>query len=200
MTRRYPPVFSVILFIIAVYIVVANPIAIFAPWISAAINGIVMIIGGIFSAVCYVYDKYAIFTIHVVIIALYGKQLFSKEAKAKYLEAINIANSYKQNDYSDACDNYDTYCESRSKIVDILTPLYALSLLTLTIIVLNIAFPNFYQYSILQGCGNILTNEVENGVILIGSLLVAPAIIMLPVMLGLLVATFKADGMLDTKW
>lgn len=199
MTRRYPPVFSVILFIIAVYIVVANPIAIFAPWISAAINGIVMIIGGIFSAVCYVYDKYAIFTIHVVIIALYGKQLFSKEAKAKYLEAINIANSYKQNDYSDTCDDYDTYCESRSKIVDILTPLYALSLLILTIIALNIAFPNFYQYTILQGCGNILANEMEKGAVLFGSLLATPVIIMLPVTLGLLVATFKADGMLDTK-
>lgn len=199
MTRRYPPVFSVILFIIAVYIVVANPIAIFAPWIYAAINGIVMIISGIFSAVCYVYDKYAIFTIHVVIIALYGKQLFSKEAKAKYLEAINIANSYKQNDYSDMCDDYDTYCESRSKIVDILTPLYALSLLTLTIILLNIVFPNFYQYTILQGCGNILTNEVEKGVVLFGSLLATPVITMLPVTLGLLIATFKADGMLDTK-
>jgi hypothetical protein len=199
MTRRYPPVFSVILFIVAVCIVVANPIAIFAPWISAAINGIVMIIGGIFSAVGYVYDKYAIFTIHVVIIALYGKQLFSKKAKAKYLEAINIANSYKQNDYSDTCDDYDTYCESHSKIIDILTPLYALSLLTLTIIILNIVFPNFYQYTILQGCGNILTNETEAGVVLFGSLLLTPVIIMLPVMLGLLVATFKADGMLDTE-
>lgn len=199
MTRRYPPVFSVILFIIAVYIVVANPIAIFAPWISAAINGIVMIIGGIFSAVCYVYDKYAIFTIHVVIIALYGKQLFSKEAKAKYLETINIANSYKQNDYSDTCDDNDAYCESHSKIVDILTPLYALSLFTLTIIILNIVFPNFYQYTILQGCENIPTNEMERGVILFGSLLATPVISMLPVMLGLLVATFKADGMLDTK-
>lgn len=199
MTRRYPPVFSVILFIIAVYIVVANPIAIFAPWISAAINGIVMIIDGIFSAVCYVYDKYAIFTIHVVIIALYGKQLFSKEAKAKYLEAINIANSYKQNDYSDTCDDYDIYCESHSKIVDILTPLYALSLLILTIIVLNIAFPNFYQYTILQGCRNILANEMEKGSVLFGSLLATPVIVMLPVMLGLLVATFKADSMLDTE-
>ena len=199
MTRRYPPVFSVILFIIAVYIVVANPVAIFAPWISAAFNGIVMIIGGVFSAVGYVYDKYAIFTIHVVIIALYGKQLFSKEAKAKYLEAIDIANSYKQNDYSDMCDDYDTYCESRSKIVDILTPLYALSLLTLTIIILNIAFPNFYQYTILQGFGNLLTNEMETGVVLFCSLLATPVITMLPVMLGLLVATFKADGMLDTK-
>ena len=199
MTRRYPPVFSVILFIIAVYIVVANQVAIFAPWISAAINGIVMIIGCIFSAVGYVYDKYAIFTIHVVIIALYGKQLFSKEAKAKYLEAINIANSYKQNNYSDTCDDYDAYCESRSKIVDILTPLYALSLLTLTIITLNIVFPNFYQYTILQGCGTLLTNEMEKGAVLFGSLLVTPVIIMLPVTLGLLVATFKADSMLDTK-
>lgn len=199
MTRRYPPVFSVILFIIAVYLVVANPIAIFAPWIYAAINGIVMIIGGIFSAVCYVYDKYAIFTIHVVIIALYGKQLFSKEAKAKYLEAINIANSYKQNDYSDTCDDYDAYCESHSKIVDILTPLYALSLFTLTIIILNIVFPNFYQYTILQGCGNIPTNEMEKGVILFGSLLATPVISMLPVMLGSLVVIFKANGMLDTK-
>lgn len=158
-----------------------------------------MIIGSIFSAVGYAYDKYAIFTIHAVIIALYEKQLFSKEAKAKYLEAINIADSYKQNDYSDTCDDYDAYCESRSKIVDILTPLYALSLLTLTIIILNIVFPNFYQYTILQGYGNILTNEMENGVVLFGSLLTIPVITMLPVMLGLLVATFKADGMLDTK-
>lgn len=199
MTGRYPPVFSVILFIIAVYIVVANPIAIFTPWISAAINGTVMIISGIFSAVCYVYDKYAIFTIHVVIIALYGKQLFSKEAKAKYLEAINIANSYKQNDYSDACDDYDAYCESRSKIVDILTPLYALSLLTLTIIILNIAFPNFYQYTILQEYGKTLANGMEKGAILFVSLLTTPVSIMLPVMLGLLVAAFKANSMLDTK-
>lgn len=158
-----------------------------------------MIIGGIFSAIGYVYDKYAIFTIHVVIIALYGKQLFSKEAKVKYLETINIANSYKQNDYSDTCDDYDAYCESRSKIVDILTPLYALSLLTLTIIILNIAFPNFYQYTILQGCGNILTNEMEKGTVLFGSLLATPVIIMLPITLGLLIATFKADSMLDTK-
>ena len=199
MTRRYPPVFSVILFIIAIYIIVANPVAIFAPWISAMINGIIIIISSIFSAVGYAYDKYAIFTIHAVIIALYGKQLFSKEAKVKYLEAINIANSYKQNDYSDMCDDYDAYCESRSKIVDILTPLYTLSLFTLTIIILNIVFPNFYQYTILQRCGNILTNEVEKGAVLFGSLLVAPAITALPVMLGLLVATSKADRMLDTK-
>lgn len=41
------------------------------------------------------YNEYAIFTLHVVIIALYGKQLFSKEIKAKYHASLKTINDYK---------------------------------------------------------------------------------------------------------
>lgn len=157
MSKRYPPIFNVILFAVAVCIILANPMTMLMPWISTVTNSIVFAVSSIFNAVGYVYDRYTIFALHVVIIALYAKQLFGKEAKAKYLEAIELVETNKN------LDNYDEYHEVRDNLVDVLTPLYVESILVLIIIVLNAIFPNFYQFTLLQA-------SCESGVDVVGIL------------------------------
>ena len=73
-------------------------------------------VSSIFNAVGHVYDRYTVFALHVVIIALYAKQLFGKEAKAKYLKAIELVESNKN------LDNYDEYHEVRDNLVEHSTP------------------------------------------------------------------------------
>lgn len=194
MSKRYPPIFNVILFAIAVCIIVINPMTMLTPWISTVTSFIVFAVSSIFNAVGYAYDRYTIFALHVVIIALYAKQLFGKEAKAKYLEAIELVESNTQ------LDNYNEYREVRDNLGDVLTPLYVESILVLIIIVLNTIFPNFYQFTLLQATW-------ESGVDTAGDIailtFVQPMMITLifgtTIMIGLVLAYFKADSILTSK-
>lgn len=194
MSKRYPPIFNVILFAVAVCIILANPMTMLMPWISTVTNLIVFAVSSIFNAVGYVYDRYTVFALHVVIIALYAKQLFGKEAKAKYLEAIELVESNKN------LDNYDEYHEVRDNLGDVLTPMYVESILVLIIIVLNTIFPNFYQFTLLQA-------SCESGVDTVGDIAVLtfiqPMMITLifgtSMLIGLVLAYFKADSILTSK-
>lgn len=194
MSKRYPPIFNVILFAIAVCVIVINPMTMLTPWISTVTSFIVFAVSSIFNAVGYAYDRYTIFALHVVIIALYAKQLFGKEAKAKYLEAIELVESNTQ------LDNYNEYREVRDNLGDVLTPLYVESILVLIIIVLNTIFPNFYQFTLLQA-------TCESGVDTAGDIailtFVQPMMITLifgtTTMIGLVLAYFKADSILTSK-
>lgn len=194
MSKRYPPIFNVILFAVAVCIILANPMTMLMPWISAVTNFITFVVSGIFNAVGYAYDRYTIFALYVVIIALYAKQLFGKEAKAKYLEAIELVESNKN------LDNYNEYRETRDTLGDALTPLYVESILVLIIIVLNAIFPNFYQFTLLQA-------SCESGVDTVGDIAVLnfiqPMMITLifgtSMLIGLVLAYFKADSILTSK-
>lgn len=194
MSKRYPPIFNVILFIVAVCIILANPMTMLMPWISTVTSFVVFAVSSIFNAVGYVYDHYTIFALHVVIIALYAKQLFGKEAKAKYLEAIELVESNKN------LDSYNEYREVRDNLGDVLTPIYVESILVLIIIVLNTIFPNFYQFTLLQA-------SCESGVDAVGDIMVLtfiqPMTITLifgaTMMIGLVLAYFKADSILTSK-
>lgn len=194
MSKRYPPIFNVILFAVAVCIIVINPMTMLMPWISTVTSFVVFAVSSIFNAVGYVYDRYTIFALHVVIIALYAKQLFGKEAKAKYLEAIELVESNKN------LDNYNEYREVRDNLGDVLTPLYVESILVLVIIVLNTIFPNFYQFTLLQA-------SCESGVDVVGDITVLtfiqPMMITLifgtSMLIGLILAYFKTDSILTSK-
>lgn len=183
-----------ILFAVAVCIILANPMTMLMPWISTVTSFVVFAVSGIFNAAVYAYNRYAIFTIHVVIIALYAKQLFGKEAKAKYLEAIELVESNKN------IDNYNEYREVRDNLGDVLTPMYVESILVLIIIVLNTIFPNFYQFTLLKA-------SCESGVDAMGDIAVLtfiqPMMITLifgtTMMIGLVLAYFKADSILTSK-
>ena len=194
MSKQYPPIFNVILFAVAVCIILANPMTMLMPWISTVTSFVVFAVSSIFNAVGYVYDRYTIFALHVVIIALYAKQLFGKEAKAKYLKAIELVESNKN------LDNYNEYREVRDNLGDILTQLYVESILVLIIIVLNTIFPNFYQFTLLQA-------SCESGVDAVGDVVVLtfiqPMTITLifgaTMMIGLVLAYFKAESILTSK-
>ena len=194
MSKHYPPIFNVILFIVAVCVIIVNPMTILMPWISTVTNFIAFAVSSIFNAVGYAYDRYTIFALHVVIIALYAKQLFGKEAKAKYLKAIELVESNKN------LDSYNEYREVRDNLGDVLTPMYVESILVLIIIVLNTIFPNFYKFTLLQAsCGS--------GVNAVGDIMVLtfiqPMTIALifgaTMMIGLVLAYFKADSILTSK-
>lgn len=170
MSKRYPPIFNVILFTIAVAFMLLNPIANMIPWlpdaIKTAVAAAMYVIYDFFNAagkfIVDAYNKYAIFTLHVVIIALYGKYLFNKDVKIKYQKAIETINNDEQDDgkLSDAKRDYENITEC----------LYILSAWVLSLITLNIVFPNFYHFTILQCFGNAATRWYE----MIGAFIVAP--------------------------
>lgn len=194
MSKRYPPIFNVILFIVAVCTILANPMTMLMPWISTVTSFVVFAVSSIFNAVGYVYGHYTIFALHVVIIALYAKQLFGKEAKAKYLEAIELVESNKN------LDGYNEYREVRDNLGDVLAPMYVESILVLIIIVLNTIFPNFYQFTLLQA-------SCKSGVDAVGDITVLTFIQLMTItlifgatmMIGLVLAYFKADSILISK-
>ena len=153
MSKRYPPVFNVILFVIAVLGILLNPISNMLPWlpevIKDAVNVAVYAIYNFYNTavklIVNTYNNYAIFTLHIVIIALYGKQLFSKDVKDKYQATIKTINeSYNIVELNKAMHTYE----------GIMAKFYALSALTISLIVTNIIVPNFYQFNILQFWGN----------------------------------------------
>lgn len=194
MSKRYPSIFNVILFAVAVCIILANPMTMLMPWISTVTNLIVFAVSSIFNAAVDAYNRYTIFAIHVVIIALYAKQLFGKEAKAKYLKAIELVESNKN------LDNYDEYHEVRDNLVDVLTPLYVESILVLIIIVLNAIFPNFYQFALLQANWFSHVDATSDAAMLVAIVPMMVAIVAgFSILFGLLFANFKADSILTSK-
>lgn len=194
MSKRYPPIFNVILFAVAVCIIVITPMTISMPWISAVTSFIVFAISSIFNAAVDAYNRYTIFAIHIVIIMLYAKQLFGKEAKAKYHETIKLVDAYKQS------NDEEEYREVHCKLVDALAPLYIESTLVLTIIALNIIFPNFYQLTLLQINWFSRVDTTTHAAILIAVFPMMTAIVAgFSMLFGILFATFKADSILTSK-
>lgn len=194
MSKRYPPIFNVILFAIAVCVILANPMTMLMPWISTVTNFIVFAVSSIFGAVVYVYNRYAIFAIHIVIIMLYAKQLFGKETKAKYHETFRLVDAYKQS------NDEEEYREVHCKLVDALAPLYIESTLILTIIALNIIFPNFYQFTLLQTNWFSRVDATTDAAILVAVFPILTVIVVgFSVLFGILFSTFKADSMLYSK-
>lgn len=194
MSKRYPPIFNVILFAIAVCIIVINPMTMPMPWISAVTSFIVFAISSIFNAAVNAYNRYTIFAIHIVIIMLYAKQLFGKEAKARYHETIKLVDAYKQS------NDEEEYREVHCKLVDALAPLYIELTLVLTIIALNIIFPNFYQFTLLQTNWFSRVNEATDAAILVAVFpILAVIVVGFSILFGILFATFKADSMLYSE-
>ena len=190
-----------------------NPIANMIPWLPDAIKTAVTVaiyaLYDFFNAagkfIVDAYNEYAIFTLHVVIIALYGKQLFSKEIKAKYHASLKTINDYKERGISYAYylenrDNWneDEYLEFNQTVKkaemdneSVIEKLGALSALTLSIIITNIVIPTFYQFTITQ-CFGVNSSDVAviGGAEIIFTI-IAPFIIAIIALLGALFSITK---------
>lgn len=215
MSKRYPPIFNVILFAIAVAFMLLNPIANTIPWppdaIKTAVTTAIYVMYDFFNAagkfIVDAYNKYAIFTTHVVIIALYGKHLFSKDVKTRYHAALKTIDDYKERGISYAYylenrDNWneDEYLEFNRNVKKAemgnertIGKLGVLSALTLSIIIANIIVPNFYQFTITQ-CFGVNSSDVAviGGAEIIFTI-IAPLIIAIIALLGALFSIPKME-------
>lgn len=181
MSKRYPPIFNVILFAIAVSFMLLNPIASMIPWlpeaIKTAVAAAIYAMYDFFNAagkfIVDAYNKYAIFTLHVVIIALYGKQLFSKDVKTRYHAALKTIGEYKPKETHFGDESYAKVIKAEKEHNGIVATLYSLSALVLSILITNILVPNFYQFAITQ-CWSIDASDTTMiGAVCFGSTLIA---------------------------
>lgn len=199
MSKRYPPIFNVILFAVAVIFMLLNPIANMIPWLPEAIKTTVTVaiyaLYDLFNAagkfIVDAYNEYAIFTLHVVIIALYGKQLFSKEIKAKYHASLKTINEYKPKETHFGDESYTKVIKAAEEHDGIVATLYSLSALVLSILITNILVPNFYQFAITQCWGIDSSDTAMIGAVCFGSTLIAAFTIGFIIVFGLIFSIFK---------
>lgn len=199
MSKRYPPIFNVILFAIAVIFMLLNPISNMIPWlpeaIKTAVAAVVYALYDFLNAagkfIVDTYNKYAIFTLHVVIIALYGKHLFSKDVRTRYHAALKVIDDYKQNDGHNTREDYIKTNKAVVKHDSIVAKLYVLSALVLSIIITNIMCPNFYQFTISQCWGINSADTTMIGTACFGTTIIAPVFIGFIVLLALICSISK---------
>ena len=199
MSKRYPPIFNVILFAIAVAFMLLNPIVNMIPWIPDAIKTAVAtaiyamydFFNAVGKFIVDAYNKYAIFTLHVVIIALYGKKLFSKDIKAKYHTAHKTIGEYKPKETHFGEESYTKVIKAAKEHDGIVATLYSLSALVLSILITNILVPNFYQFAITQCWGIDSSDTAMIGAVCFGSTLVAALAISFIIVFALIFSMFK---------
>lgn len=176
-----------------------NPISNIVPWLPEAIKttvtAAIYALCDFFNAagkfVVNAYNEYAIFTLHVVIIALYGKHLFSKDVKTRYHTALKVIDDYKQNDGHNTREDYIKTDKAVGEHDGIVAKLYVLSGLVLSIIITNIMFPNFYQFTISQCWGISSSDATMIGAACFGTTIIAPVFIGLIVLLALICSISK---------
>ena len=206
MTKHYPPIFNIVLLAVAVYIILANQMVILMPWLVDIGNTIISIGNSIITittngfilisnTIANVYNTYTIFTIHAAIIALYIKQIFGKEAKLRYQTAMDALESYTSTP-SDKLINVNEI-DTCNALEDHIAPLYIKTCLVLFIIVFNIVYPNFYQFTILQALSKECNNSIDNTFILSISPLLVIMLVLLPIVIGCILANIKANRMFN---
>lgn len=199
MSKRCPPIFNVILFAVAVIFMLLNPISNMVPWLPEAIKTTVTTaiyaLYDFFNAVgkfiVDAYNEYAIFTLHVVIIALYGKHLFSKDVKARYRAALKAIGEYKPKETHFGDESYTKVIKAAKEHDGIVATLYCLSALVLSILITNILVPNFYQFAITQCWGIDSSDTAMIGALCFGSTFVAALAISFIIVFALIFSMFK---------
>lgn len=199
MSKRYPPIFNVILFAVAVIFMLLNPISNMVPWlpetiktvVTAAIYALYDFFNAVGKFIVDAYNKYAIFTTHVVIIALYGKHLFSKDVKTRYHAALKTIGEYKPKETHFGDESYTKVIKAEKEHDSIVATLYSLSALVLSIITTNIMCPNFYQFTISQCWGIDSSDTAMIGAVCFGSTLIAVFTIGFIIVFALIFSIFK---------
>lgn len=153
MSKRYPPIYSVIALIALVTIAATNTngTALYvestiAKTLDALTSNIANYLGFVltdgFTIVVSFADKYAVFCLHVIIIAIYCKMLFSKRAK-------EVRNTIRQtlNDYENGrC----TQSEVNATLYFWAMLFYMATACVIGLTVANIIIPNFWHISMSQ--------------------------------------------------
>ena len=153
MSKRYPPIYSIVA-IIALVIVAAtntNGAALYvastiAKTLDALTSNIANYLGFVltdgFAIVISFADKYAVFCLHVIIIAIYCKMLFSKRAK-------EVHNTIKQT-LKDYENGRCSQSEANATLYFWAMLFYMATACVIGLTVANIIIPNFWHISMSQ--------------------------------------------------
>jgi hypothetical protein len=153
MSKRYPPIYSIVA-IIALVIVAAtntNGTALYvantiAKTLATLTNNITNYLGFVltdgFAIVASFTDKYAVFCLHVIIIAIYCKMLFSKRAKEVHNTIKQTLNDYENGRCSQSEANATLYFWAML--------FYMATACVIGLTVANIIIPNFWHISMSQ--------------------------------------------------
>lgn len=166
MSKRYPPTYSIVA-IIALVIVAAtntNGTALYvastiAKTLTTLTNNIANYLGFVltdgFAIVVSFADKYAVFCLHVIIIAIYCKMLFSKRAKEVHNTIKQTLNDYKNGRCSQS--------EANSTLYFWAMWFYMATAYVIGLTVTNIVIPNFWHISMAQLLEIVSNNLLKNG-------------------------------------
>lgn len=166
MSKRYPPIYSVIALIALVTVAATNTngTALYisstnAKTLATLTSNIANYLGFVltdgFAIVVSFADKYAVFCLHVIIIAIYCKILFSKRAK-------EVHNTIKQtlNDYENGrC----SHSEANLTLYFWIMWFYMATACIIGLTVANIIIPNFWHISMTQLLEIVSNNLLTDG-------------------------------------
>lgn len=153
MSKRYPPIYSIITLIALVTVAAINTNGA-ALYVSIAItktldaltNNIANYLGFVltngFAIVASFADKYAVFCLHVIIIAIYCKMLFGKRAKEVHNAIKQTINDYENGRCSQSEANLTLYFWAMWS--------YMATACVIGLTIANIVIPKFWHISMTQ--------------------------------------------------
>lgn len=166
MSKRYPPIYSIVA-IIALVIVAAtntNGTALYvastiAKTLATLTNNIANYLGFVlasgFAIVASFVDMYAVFCVHVIIIAIYCKMLFSKQTKEVHTTIKQTLNDYENGRCSQSEANLTLYFWAMW--------FYMATACVIGLTVANIIIPNFWHISMAQLLEIVSNNLLTDG-------------------------------------
>jgi membrane protein len=166
MSRRYPPIYSIIA-LIALVIVAATNTNGTAMYVASTIaktldtltsnmaNYLGFVLTSGFAIVVSFADKYAVFCLHVIIIAIYCKMLFGKRAKEVHNTIKQTLNDYENGRCSQSEANLTLYFWTMW--------FYMATACVIGLTVSNIIIPNFWHISMTQLLEIVSNNLLTDG-------------------------------------
>lgn len=166
MSRRYPPIYSIIALIMliivaatntngtALYISTTNAKTL-ATLTSNMANQLGFVLTSGFAVVSSFTDMYAVFCVHVIIIAIYCKMLFSKRAKEIHNAIKQTLNDYENGRCSQSEANLTLYFWAMW--------FYMATACVIGLTITNIVIPNFWHISMAQLLEIVSNNLLTDG-------------------------------------
>lgn len=153
MSKRYPPIYSIVAIIALVTVAATNTkgaalyvastiVKTLATLTSNIANYLGFILTDGFAIVVSFADKYTVFCLHVIIIAIYCKMLFSKRAKEVHNTIRQTLNDYENGRCSQSEANLTLYFWAMW--------FYMATACVIGLTITNIVIPNFWHISMAQ--------------------------------------------------
>lgn len=166
MSKRYPPIYSIVAIVALVTVAATNTkgdalyvastiVKTLATLTSNIANYLGFVLTDGFAIVVSFADKYAVFCLHVIIIAIYCKILFSKRAKEVHSTIKQTLNDYENGRCSQSETNLTLYFWAMW--------FYMATACIIGLTITNIVIPNFWHISMAQLLEIVSNNLLTDG-------------------------------------